>query len=192
MTLLRSLRSALIWDKEFLAPSMVRSTAEAFNEVCCLDRNRKLDDSPQDKKQKAATTLLRGELHRQDFAGPISLRASKVLGPISCFRVVQTLLHMKLVSRASRPLGLPLLSCASFTTGYVRHKDFTLKERNKRVELDVRMSSHYNECPRLYNMFTSFCGQSTVLPRRNHLLHDLITPGVHEKPPIWDRCDGLH
>ena len=31
------------WEKEFLAPSMARSTAEAFNIVCCLDRNGKLD-----------------------------------------------------------------------------------------------------------------------------------------------------
>ena len=66
---------------------MARSTTEAFKMVCCLDRNGKLDDPPQDKKQKAATTLLRDELHRQDFAGPISLRASKVLGPTSRFQV---------------------------------------------------------------------------------------------------------
>ena len=50
------------WEKEFPAPSMARSTAEAFNIVCYLDRSGKLDDSPQDKKQKAATTLLRDEL----------------------------------------------------------------------------------------------------------------------------------
>ena len=35
-----------------------------------LDRNGKLDDSPQDMKQKAATTLLSDELHRHDYAGP--------------------------------------------------------------------------------------------------------------------------
>ena len=46
-----------------------------------------LDDSPQDKKQKAATVLLR----------------SKILGPISRFRIVEILPHMKLVSRAARP-----------------------------------------------------------------------------------------
>ena len=44
------------WEKEFLAPSMARSTAEAFSIVCRLDRNGQLDDVPQDKKQKAATT----------------------------------------------------------------------------------------------------------------------------------------
>ena len=35
--------------------------------------------------------------------------------------------------------------------------------------------SHYNECPLLYKMLTSIWGQATVLPRRSHLLHDLIT-----------------
>ena len=57
------------------------------------------------KKQKVATGLLRDKLFEQDFAGPISLRASKVLGPISRYRVADILPHMKLVSRASR-LGL--------------------------------------------------------------------------------------
>ena len=37
-------------------------------------------------------------------------------------------------------LDLLLVFCASFATGYVRLKDFTLKVMNKRVELDVRMS----------------------------------------------------
>ena len=92
-----------IWEKEFLAPSMARSTSEALNTVCCLDRNGKLGDVPQDKKQKAAASLLRDESHRQDFAGPISMRASKVLGPISRCRVADILPHMKLASRASRP-----------------------------------------------------------------------------------------
>ena len=99
------------WEKEFSAPSMAHSTADAFNMVCCLDRNGKLDEVPQDKKQKAATTLLRDEFLKQDFAGPISLRASKVLGPISRSLVVEILPHMKLASRASRP-GL--------TVGFVR------------------------------------------------------------------------
>ena len=77
-------------------------------------------------------------------------------------------------------LGSPLVSYASSAADYVRHNDFTLKERNKRVELDVRMNptlslSHYNECLLLYNVFTSIWVQATVLPRSNHLLHDLTT-----------------
>ena len=86
-----------LWD-EFLTPS-----TDAFNSVCCLDRNGKLDESPQDKKQKAATALLRDKSHEQDFARPISLRASRILGLVSRFRIAQILPHMKLASRASRP-----------------------------------------------------------------------------------------
>ena len=37
------------WEKKFLAPSMARGTAEAFNIVCCLDHSGKLDDSPQEE-----------------------------------------------------------------------------------------------------------------------------------------------
>ena len=153
------------------------STADSFNVVCRLDHGGKLDDAPKNKKHNVATSLLRGKLHRQDFAGPISLRASKALGPISRYRVADILPHMKLASRASR-LGSRLVFYASCATVCARHEDFTLKETSKRVVLDVGMNpilSHYNECPNLYNMFTSIWEQANELPRRNHLLHDLIT-----------------
>ena len=68
-----------------------------------LDHYGKLDESPQDKKQKAATALLRDEFQKQDFAKPVSLRVSRILGPVSRFRIAQILLQMKLASRASRP-----------------------------------------------------------------------------------------
>ena len=35
--------------------------------------------------------------------------------------------------------------------------------------------SHYNECLGLYDIFIFFSGQATILPRRNHFLHDLVT-----------------
>ena len=110
--------------------------------VCRLDRNDKLDDSPQDKKQKAATTLLRDELSKKDFAGPISLRSS-----------------MKLASRASRP-GL--------TDGFLRTIcNGVCTAQRFHTEGDEQMSpvgcphepcslSHYNECPLLYNLFIFF------------------------------------
>ena len=50
------------WEKEFLAPSMARSSTEALNIVCYLGRNGKLDDVPQDNKQRGATTFLRDDL----------------------------------------------------------------------------------------------------------------------------------
>ena len=76
-------------------------------------------------------------------------------------------------------LDLLLAFCASFSTGYVRLKDFTVKVMNRRVELDVLMiqtlSLPLQRMPLLYNMFTCIWVQATVHPRRNHLLHDLIT-----------------
>ena len=46
------------WEKDFLAPSMARSTAVAFNIVRRLDHDGKLDEVSQDKKQKVATSQL--------------------------------------------------------------------------------------------------------------------------------------
>ena len=66
------------------------------------------------KKQKVATGLLFDKLHDQDFAGPLACRASRVLGPISRYRVADIDLHLKLVSRASRPgllLGFLRILC---------------------------------------------------------------------------------
>ena len=75
------------WEKEFLVPSMAQSTANAFDIVCRLDRYGTLDEAPQNDKQKVATGLLLDKLHKQDFVGPLSSRASRVLGPISRYRV---------------------------------------------------------------------------------------------------------
>ena len=56
---------------------MACSTADAFDIVCRLDRNDTIDEVPQNKKQKVATGLFLDKLHKQDFAGPFSSRASK-------------------------------------------------------------------------------------------------------------------
>ena len=90
-----------VWEKEFLAPSMAHSTADAFDTVCRLDRYGTLDEVPHSKKQKVAAGLLLDKLHEQDFAGPISLRASRVLVPTSHYQLRTSCSHMKLVSRVS-------------------------------------------------------------------------------------------
>ena len=69
--------------------------------LCRLDRMKHLMMFR--KKQKVATGLLLDKLHKQDLAGPLTSRASRVLGPTSRYRVADTLHHWKLVSRASRP-----------------------------------------------------------------------------------------
>ena len=50
-----------------------------------------LDEAPQNKKLKVATGLLLDKHHKQDFAGPLSSRASLVLGPISRYRFTDIL-----------------------------------------------------------------------------------------------------
>ena len=88
---------------QFLVPSLAFSIANAYDIVCRLDRDDTLDEVPHNKKQKVATGLLLDKLHKRDFAGPLSSRVLRVLGPISRHRVVDILHNMKSVSRASRP-----------------------------------------------------------------------------------------
>ena len=121
---------------------MSRSTLDAFNFVCRLDRDGKLDEASRDKKQKVATGLIRDELHAQDFAGPISLRASKVLGPISRYRVAEILPHMKLVSRAS--LGSLLVFCASSAMVYARLSLITKNVLSCRMYVYLYLGTGYS------------------------------------------------
>ena len=157
------------------APSMACSTGNALDIVCRLDRDGKLDEAPQYKKQKVATGLLRHKLHEQDFAGPISLRPSAVLGPISLYRVADIVRDMKLVSRASRP-GLIVGALRNFCNGL---KDFTLKSMTIRAMLDAQMNltlSHITTSVPVCTIYSLPSGdKATVLPQRNHLRHDLIT-----------------
>ena len=161
---------SVTWEKEFLAPSVARSTGDAFNIVCLLDHDGKLMSPHKTRSKNVPTRLLRDRQHTQDFAGPISLRASEVLGSISCY-------HMKLASRASRP-GLTV-GCASFATDCARLTDFTLRVMNECVVLDVRMNP--TPSPTTTNaLFCMVClflfgDKQRVLPRITHLLHDLIT-----------------
>ena len=61
---------------------------------------------------------------------------------------------MKLVSRASRP---------ALTVGFLRiYTEGEEQTRRVGCQDEPDSLSHYNECPRLYNMFTSFWVQSTA------------------------------
>ena len=148
-----------VWEKEFLAPSMACSTANVFDIVCRLDRHGKLDEAPQGKKLNVATGLLRDKRYEQDFAGPVSLPASKVLGPISRYRIAHILLHMKLVSCASRTgltVGVLRILCNGLCTGQRFHAEE--HDRTCRIGCpnEPDSPSHHNECVRLYGIFTTF------------------------------------
>ena len=82
---------------------MADSTMEAYESVWRMDHIGKIADSPNDKKRKAARTLLRDEIPKRDFAKLAAARVSRILGPVSRFRIAQILPQMCHVSRASRP-----------------------------------------------------------------------------------------
>ena len=149
---------------------MSYSTADAFDIVCRLERNDTLDEVPQ-KKQKVATGLPLDKLHKQDFAGPLSSRASRVLGPISRYRVADILRHVKVVSRASRP-GLLVGFLRILCNGLCAAQRFHTEEHDHMCCVgnpnEPDSLTHYNECPKLYNIFTSFWRHATVLPQKNH------------------------
>ena len=126
-----------VWEKESLVPSMAFSSADAFDIVSRLDLNGTLDDVPQNKKQKIATGLLIDKLHEQDIAGPLSSRASRVLGPISRHRGADILHHIKLVSCASRP-GLTVGFLRIFGNELCTAQRFYTEEFATRVVLDAR------------------------------------------------------
>ena len=157
---------------------MAHSTVTAFDIVRQLDRGGKLNEAPNSRKQKIATGLLRDCVYSQDFAGPISVRASKILGPISRYRVADILHHMKLASNASRPglaVGMLRVLCNGMCTAQRFHNDE--EEHTCHVGCPDRPDSlsPYNECPLLYELLSSLRRQADSQPRRSHLLLDLIS-----------------
>ena len=97
--------------------------------------------------------------------------ASRVLGPISRYCVADILLHMKLVPLASRPgliVGFLRILCHGLCTAQRFHTEE--HDHTCRVGCPHEFDSltHYNECPRLYNIFLSFWRHATILPPRDH------------------------
>ena len=101
---------------------------------------------------------------------------------------------MKLASRASRPgltVGLLRILC-SLCTAQRFHTEGEGQTFRFGCPNEPDSLPHYNECPLLYNLFTSIWGQAMALPRRSHLLHDFDHPVVPTKSSIWDCGNGLH
>ena len=95
---------------------------------------------------------------------------------------------MKLVSRASRP-GLTVGVLRILFNGLCTAQRFHTEDYEQMCRVgcpnEPDSLSHYNECTLLYDMFRSFWRQATVLPRRNHLLHDLITQVFLRSLQCW-------
>ena len=146
------------WEHDFLFPSRTFHTANAFDIVCRLDRDDTLDEVSQNNKQKVVTRLLLDKLRTQDFAGPLSTRASRVLGPISRHRIATILPHMKRVWRASRP-GLLAGFLRILCNGLYTARRFHTAENDHTCRIgcpdEPDSITHHNVCPRLYNIFLS-------------------------------------
>ena len=102
------------------------------------------------KGEKVATASLRDKLRAHDFAGPFSVRASRILGPISRFRVAEILLHMKLASRASRPgltVGFLRILCNGLCTAHRFHVEGEAQMCRIGCPDEPDSLSHYNESP---------------------------------------------
>ena len=90
------------------------------------------------KKQKVATGLLLDQLCAQDFAGPLSSRVTRVLGPISRHCTAEILPHLKRVSRASRP-GLLVGFLRILCNGLCIAQRFHTAENDHTCRIGVRM-----------------------------------------------------
>ena len=175
----------------FLVHSMACSTANAFDIVCRLDRNGTLDEAPQ---KKVAAGLLLDRVHEQDLAGPISLRASIVLGPICRYRVADILHHMKLVSRASRPgltVGVLRILCNGLCAALRFHTeeyDHTCRVGCPNEPDSLTLQRVSPVVRHIYFLLVTCYCTSTEKPSSAWIDH----PGVPAKPSIWDSGDGLY
>ena len=103
---------------------------------------------------------------------------SQVVPHKSWHRVADILHHMKIVSGASRP-GLLVGFLRIFCNGLCTARRFHAAENDHTCRIgcpdEPDSLTHYNVCARLYNIFLSFWRHATILPPRNHLLHDLVS-----------------
>ena len=180
------------WERDFLFHSMTFHTANASDIVCRLDRDDILDEVPENKKQKVATGPLLDKLRAQDFAGPLSGRITRVLGPISRHRIADILPHMKRVSRASRP-GLLVGFLRILCNGLCTAQRFHTAEDDHTCRIgcpDAPDSlSHYigvPDCTTSFFLETRHDGATKKLP-----VARLDLPGVPAKPSIWHCGFGL-
>ena len=117
---------SLVWE-EFLELSTACSTLDAFNVVCRLDRDGKLDEAPQNKKQ-VATGLLRDNMSR------LLLNLSPYEPPKFWDRLVDTELRTSSAAwnlfSVFLVLGLLLVSFAPYVSGCAQLKIFQTEEHD--------------------------------------------------------------
>ena len=108
------------------------------------------------KKQKVATGLILDKLRAQNFAGLLSGRTTRFVGPISRHCIADILPHLKRVSRAARP-GLLVGFLRILCNGLCTAQRFHTAENDHTCRIGCPNApdtlSHYNECPSLRKLF---------------------------------------
>ena len=134
--------------------------------------------------QKAATILLSRTLQKRDFSQPISVRASRVLGPTSRHHVAQIIPLVRNAARASRSgVAVGILRvlyngmCAT-TRFHVENGEHSCRVRC-RDEPDCL--SHSNKCPPVSNIFGLLWRNAEIHPRESHIFCIISSPGSYKQ-----------
>ena len=88
-----------------------------------------------------------------------SLYVSRILGPITRFRIAEILLQMKLASRASRPrltVGFLRILCSGLCTVQRLHVEGDAQMCRMGLPDEPESLSHYNECHLPYNFLPQY------------------------------------
>ena len=172
------------WERDFLFPSMTFHTANAFDNVCRLDRDDILDEVPQTKSKRLTLVSFWRSCLQKTLLG--SWDQSAVI-------VLLTLCHIIKESRVLRALGYLLASSASSATDYALHRDFTLRRTSILAVLDVQM----HLTPSLTTMSVPDCTTSSFQETRHDgatkklLVTRLDLLGVPVEPSTWYDGSGL-
>ena len=152
---------------------------EAYEYVRHLDHAGRIANSPSDKKQKAATALLRDAIQKRDFSWPIATRASKILGPISRHFMAQIIPMICNAARATRPglaVGILRVLCNCMCTAQRFHIDDEEQQCGVGcLDEPDSLSRTTMNVPFLYNFVIAAWRNPAVRLRRDRLFHDLIT-----------------
>ena len=122
-----------------------------------IDGSQQSADFPSDKKQEAATALLRDAIHSL----PIAVRASKILGPISRHLMAQIIPMIWNAARASRP-GLAVGILRVLCNGMCAAQRFHMDDEDPDEPDSL---SHHNEFPLLHQS----CSPCSPCPWRGGL-----------------------
>ena len=144
------------------------------------------------KSRRLPTGQLVDKLHKQDFTGPLSSHASRVLGPIGLDRVADILRHMKKCVCVLLAWVTCWLPSHPPVMGSALHKDFTLKNMITHDvvgcpnEPDSSLSHTSQSVSPVVQHFCFFLETCYNFATEKSFIARLDHPGLPAKPSIWN------